>query len=293
EERAEGVLHDRAVPGARRLERVDRVRAAEAEPPRQREELVGIARDELRLTLLDDLQLVLDVTEKAVRGGDPLHERRRDVARVRERRERLERPARPQARVFPAVHELLRLHEEFDLADAAAPELHVAARRLRRTQRRVDLPLHDLQILDRAEVEVSSVHERDELADETLAERPITADGSRLEPRRAFPRLTPGLVVGERGRQRDRHRSLAPARPEPKVDAEDDAVAGPLAERARHLLGEPGEELRERTAGRLLAVGLVDVHEVDVRAVVELLAAELPHAEDDEGPPRLAPLARE
>src|SRR5205823_6203956 len=51
-------------------------------------------------------------------------------------------------------------------------------------------------------------------------------------------------------------------------------------------------------ASRVGAVALVDVHEVDVGAVVELAAAELAHAEDDESPrpfagPIVAPLGRE
>src|SRR5581483_12316901 len=125
------------------------------------------------------------------------------------------------------------------------------------------------------------------------AERAVAADGPRLQPRRALPRLSPRLVVRERGRQRVRHRPLRAPGTQAKIDAKDEAVLGELAQRARHLLRKTREELRERPARRLLAVALVDVHEVDVGAVVELFATELPHAEDDEPPRCVAPLGGE
>ncbi len=282
EERGERAAHDRAVARAGRLELGRRLGAAKAEPARQREERVQVARHALRAPLLDDLQLVLDVAQEAVGGGERRGERRLDVARGGERGEGAERAPHLQTRVLAAVHELLRLHEELDLADAAPAELHVA-RRLGSAQRGVHPSLHRLQVLERPEVEVAAVDEGHELGDEPLAERAVPAHRTGLQPRGALPRLPPGLVVRERRRERDGDRPLAAARAEPEIDAEDEAVARDLAERARHLLGEAREELPERAARGLLAVALVDVDQIDVGTVVELLAAELAHTENDEG----------
>src|SRR5439155_1296743 len=152
EERGERAAHDRAVARAGRLEFGRRLGAAKAEPARQREERVRVARHALGAPLLDDLQLVLDVAQEAVGGGEP------------------------------------------------------------------------------------------------LAERAVPAHRTGLQPRGALPRLPPGLVVRERRRERDGDRPLAAARAEPEIDAEDEAVARDLAERARHLLGEAREELPERAA---------------------------------------------
>src|SRR5262249_39228720 len=149
-------------------------------------------------------------------------------------------------------------------------------------ERRIDLALHGLQVLERPEVEVASIDERDELAEQHLAELAVAAHRPRLQPHRALPRLAPRLVVRERRGQGDRDRPFRAARTEPEVDAEAEPVGRELTERARGFLGETAEELREGAPGRLLAVVLVDADEVDVRAVVELLAAELPHAEDAE-----------
>src|SRR5581483_9852302 len=248
EERLERRAYRGRVPAADRLEVARRLRTAEAKATREGRQLCGVARHDVGLSLVDDLDLVLDVPEEPVRGGETIGEIARDVAGVRERGERGERRARSESLVLAAVDELLRLHEELDLADTAPAELHVGARGVGAAERRIDLPLHRLQVLDRPEVEVAPVDERHELPEQRLAERAVAADGPRLQPRRALPRLSPRLVVRERGRQRDRHRPLRAPGTQAKIDAKDEAVLGELAQRARHLLRKTREELRERPA---------------------------------------------
>ena len=128
-----------------------------------------------------------------------------------------------------------------------------------------------------------------------LAQRPVAGDGARLQPHRPLPRLAERLVVGEQRGQRQRERTLPAARPQAQVDAEAEAVRRHLGERARHLLGHADEELAHGASVGQLAVALVDVDQIDVGAVVELAAAELAHAEDDEGDGQesLTPLLRQ
>ncbi len=77
-----------------------------------------------------------------------------------------------------ARDQLLRLHEKFDLADAAAPELDVVAldRDLAMTAKGVDLPLHRLNVGDGGMVEIAPPDERGELAKETFAGGDVAGD---------------------------------------------------------------------------------------------------------------------
>jgi hypothetical protein len=79
-----------------------------------------------------------------------------DPGAVDKRVERLQRRLDAQLRIPPAGDELLRLHEEFDFADAAAPELDVVPldRDLVVAAIGVDLTLHRVHVGNRGEVEV-------------------------------------------------------------------------------------------------------------------------------------------
>ena len=129
---------------------------------------------------------------------------------MRERGEHGERLAAAQLRMAAAGDQLLRLHEELDLADAAAAELDVVAldRDLAVAAIGVDLPLHRVHVGDRGEVEIFAPDEGREFAQELLAGRDIAGAGARLDHRRAFPVLADAFVIVERrgGRDRDLRR---------------------------------------------------------------------------------------
>ncbi len=81
-----------------------------------------------------------------------------------------------------AGNQLLGLHEELDLADAAAAELDVVAldRDLAMALVDVDLPLHRVHVAERDEIEIFSPDERRQLGQQRLA-------GRRDRRRRAAP----------------------------------------------------------------------------------------------------------
>ena len=90
--------------------------------------------------------------------------------------------AAAQLRMAAAGDELLGLHEELDLADAAAAELDVVAldRDVLVAAIGVDLPLHRLDVGDRGEVEILAPDERRQLAQDRLAGRDVAGAGRAL-----------------------------------------------------------------------------------------------------------------
>ena len=111
-----------------------------------------------------------------------LGDARLDPAALGELLHRFERLPRAQIRLSPAGDELLRLHEELDLADAAAAELDVVAgdRDVAEAAIGVDLPLHGVDVGDRREVEVLAPDERRELVEQLVAG--IDVAGARRAP---------------------------------------------------------------------------------------------------------------
>ena len=70
-------------------------------------------------------------------------------------------------------------------------------------------------------------------------------------------------------------------RPQPQVDAIDEAVGGHRPEQLRDLLAETREILLELQRPRPVGLAVLrkQEHEIDVRREIELAAAELAHAE--------------
>ena len=116
------------------------------------------------------------------------------------RGERRQRAAVAQFRMTAARDQLLGLDEEFDLADAAAPELDVVAgdRDLAMAAIGVDLPLHRMDVGERGEIHVFAPHEGRQRLQQLLARRDVAGAGPRLDHRRAFPVLAAMLVIIER-----------------------------------------------------------------------------------------------
>ena len=132
-----------------------------------------------------------------------------------------------------AGDQLLRLHEELDLADAAAPELDVVAGDRDRAEalEGMDLPLHGVDVGDGREVEIFAPDEGRELAQERLAGGDVAGHGARLDEGGALPVLAEALVVVERGVGRERDLRGAGIGPQPQIGAEHIAVAGALLSR--------------------------------------------------------------
>src|ERR1019366_4762120 len=79
----------------------------------------------MKLLPLAQLQLVLQVAQEFIRTGQVMEVLAADVPLVVEFLQREERATRAQPSLFAAVHALLALHQELNVADASAIEFDV------------------------------------------------------------------------------------------------------------------------------------------------------------------------
>src|SRR5439155_8434708 len=113
---------------------------------------------------------------------------------------------------------------------------------------------------------------------------------ARLDERLALPRIGPIAEVGHRRAQGDHQLAVPAARAQVEVDAEHLPLGIAARDQARHIARQAGEELLVadraaalRAAPGGLAVPREEVEEIDVAAVVQLLAPELAQGDDGEG----------
>ena len=140
----------------------------------------------MALRIVEVLQAVLDVAQEYVGASELLLRGRRQHALAAEHGERLERRANAQLRVAAGAHELQRLHDELDLADAAGPQLHV----VREFAPRDVAPHFGVQPAhggERSIVEVLAEHEGAHGRFELRARLRGAGEAARLDPGVALP----------------------------------------------------------------------------------------------------------
>ena len=131
------------------------------------------------LLVVDHLQPVFETAEVLVGGGELVRGGLRQPVRLGQSTDRAAGLAQAQARVAPAGYELLRLREEFDLANAASAELDVVPgdRDLAVPTMGVYLALDRVNIGNGGEIEVLAPHERS-----NTSEKGVAGAGGRQPP---------------------------------------------------------------------------------------------------------------
>ncbi len=112
----------------------------------------------------------------------------------------------------------------------------------------------------------------------------VAGDRAALDQRLALPGAAAGHVIAQRGVERARQGTLFAVGTEPHVDAIGHPQRGVVGQQADDVAAHPGKKLGvgdDLGAGGL-AVFVVEEDQVDVGAVVELLAAELTQPQHDE-----------
>ncbi len=226
--------------------------------------MLVIARQRLGLLVVVVLQPVLEAAKERVGAAQLGRPRGIDEAALGDPAQRAAGGSRAQSRVAPAAHHLVELHDELDLADAAAADLDVV---------RLAAPgggLGDarVQLAQRVEHAVVEIAAIDEGLDVLFHALRRAGHHARFQPRIALPgaRVRDEIVLERR--ERGDERAAVAERAQAHVDAECRAFVGELRQERDHLAARLDVTLG---AGRIV---VVEEDEVHVGGDVELLAAQ-------------------
>src|SRR5579871_818608 len=277
EQRGIVALHPRQMYKQRFREALDIVEPGKAGDLRK---VLRYFRQRMRLLIVDHLKPMFEVAQEPV-GVDQLRARPlRDKTARLQRLDSIDGPPFAERAIAAAQDQLLRLGEEFDLADAAPAELEVVARHRNRTMAGmgVDLALDGMNILDRRVVEAAPPHKRLEVFQKVFAGVPVSGASPRLDKGGALPVLSHLFVVTQRGIDGDRDLSRAGIRPQPEVDAEHIAVGRDFAEQPDEAANEiDGSPARVAPPAERKAFAVVEGNEIEIARVIQLECTTLAH----------------
>ncbi len=210
-----------------------------AEAGETRKILIGF-RQFLRLLVVDHLHAMFERAQDSIGLGEVFRGFWCDPGLAAEGIEHVQRARPAQRRPPPAIDQLLRLHEEFDLANAATAKLEIVPgnRDLVVPFHGIDLPLHRVDIRDGTVIEVFPPDEGLQFLEIGRAGGFIARDNAGLDHRRAFPVLAHGFVIGERGIDRHGDGCGAGIGPEAQIDAQHIAIRRALREDTGHRLDD-------------------------------------------------------
>ena len=245
-------------------------------------EPIPIGRQGVGLLVGHHLETVLDHTQETVSGGEIIAHLLIDPAAVGKCRERLQRLFDAQLGISSAGDELLGLHEEFDLADAAPTELDIVPfdRDLIMAAIGVDLPLHRVHVGNRREVEIFAPNEGRKPGEQRFPGRDVARARPRFDQRGALPILSAAFVVVERRSGGDGDVSGGWIGAQPQIDAKYVAVGSALLQQLHQHSREPHVKCR-RLRCRDERCRVVEDDEVDVARIIELARTHFTHGEHD------------
>ena len=246
---------------------------------------LAIVRQAVGLLVGDHLQPVFDPPQEFIRCGQLVTRGEGDPVARSQHLQGLERRPHPQFGMPATGDQLLGLGEEFDFADAAAPDLDVVAldRDLALSAVGLHLPLHVVHVGQGREVQMLAPDERCNVRQQRFAGAGVAGAGPGLDHGGAFPGPPFPLVIMQRRLGRDRHLRRGWIRPQPQIDPEHVAVAGALLQQPRHGLRDAHEERRGLEVRGKRRCGRIEEHDqVDVAGIVQFARAHLAHGEHDQ-----------
>ena len=154
-------------------------------------------RQGMGLLIFHHLQAVFEFAQEEISGAQFRLRLLRDQAARGKRGKGFERCTPAQVGIAAAQYQLLGLHKEFDLANAATAELDVVTgdRDLAVAFMGVNLPLDRMNIFDCREIEILAPDEGLHRLQKTLPRFGIAGTGTRLDHGRAFPVLAHRFVI--------------------------------------------------------------------------------------------------
>ena len=184
---------------------------------------LGIIGQRVGLLVVQHLDAVLDAAQEPIGLRQKIASRFVEPTLNHQRIQHGQRLPAAQIDIAAAGDELLRLHEELDLADAATAQLDVVAGDgdLAMPLVGVNLPLDRMDVADGGVIQILAPDIGLELGQKVLAGRDVAGRRPRLDHGRPFPVLAGALVVDQRRRRRHGDRRRTGVGPEPQVGAED------------------------------------------------------------------------
>src|ERR1051325_11532417 len=164
---------------------------SEAEPPCEREFFRFPLRNGMGMGFLNDLNLVFNLTEKAVSVGELIFVFIRNEPVLREFGERGESSGDSDLRNITAIDELQGLGKELDFANSPIAEFDVSLLLLFAQQFVFNAQLHVAKLVDGREVEVAPVNERLDVLQKSSTQLAIAGNRSCFDQCRSFPALSP------------------------------------------------------------------------------------------------------
>ena len=250
----------------------EQLRCTEVEPSSQRGQFDPIRRQRVLLPVVHQLQRVLDGPQEDVAVGQSSVLVGVQHARIGQPDQSVERVGRADVTMLRAMHQLQGLHEKLDVADRTAAELHLTPLAPTTTQVRFNSSLglpHRRDHVAGSRSENVRFRPTQQLAPQAL--RP--GNDARFEQRLLLPHLGVRLQILQVRRDRRHEFPRPPPRSQPNVHAIEKAFT-------RHVLQTLDQPLRERQGLGRTAIG--EEHQVNVRAVVQFLTAELSQRQDGE-----------
>src|SRR5688572_9989130 len=108
---------------------------------------------------------------------------------------------------MPAPDQLMDLHKEFDLTNAASADLDIMSRHANiATVAPIHLPLDGMDVVDRREIQMPPPHERRDGFEEALACHYVARHRSCLDHSGALPVLADAFIILNRRTDTDRRR---------------------------------------------------------------------------------------
>src|SRR3972149_4717026 len=215
----------------------------------------------------------------------------REVAALDEAEDRPEGVPLPEPGVVATVEQLEGLHQKLHLADPARPQLDVQALVPFGLERAVNLALHGPTRGEDPPVNPRLIDIGTDQVEEPPPDALVAGAEACLDQRLALPEEGALGIVGAVAVQRQDQGPAPALGAQAQVHAERVTFLGDALEGGDDLARQPPEVLAVREGAARAAGGLavLRVHEdeVDIGGVVELLAAELAHADDGE-PGRLS-----
>ena len=208
----------------------------------------------------------------------------RQQLRLPEAGQRGEQRGRLQALIAAAARELQRLHDEFDFADPARTELDVIGE-LAPLHFALDEGLHLPQALEHAVVEIAAIDERPYGRRVNFRVTLGTRDRAGLDVRVPLPVAPVARQVILEGGEARHQGTRVPERPQAQINAQHKALGCRRLQQPHQRLSQAREEFLVGSAARPVGLTMLgkQQHQIDVGGKIQLAAAELPHADDDEG----------